>query len=242
MSAQLSLNIRFKDGSSFENFFPGRNLEAVDRLRAAVESACRGGDGAERLLFLAGDEGHGKTHLLQAACRRVQRSGRTGVYVPLAEAHAFAPAMLEDMETASLLCLDDVHGIAGDAAWERALFSLCERARSAGALLLASGTAVPARLGLNLPDLVTRLAWGPVYTLHALDDEEKLAAMQLRARNRGLKLPDDVARYILSRYPRHPATLFEFLERLDRDSLVRQRRLTIPFIRSLEEGGNRRQE
>ena len=92
----------------------------------------------------------------------------------------------------------------------------------------------PARLGLRLPDLTSRLAWGTVYALQSLDDAEKLEAVRLRAHNRGFEMPEDVVQYILSRYPRDMRSLFDLLDRIDRASLTHQRRVTIPFLRELE--------
>jgi DnaA family protein len=89
-------------------------------------------------------------------------------------------------------------------------------------------------LGLAMSELATRFAWGSVYQLKPLADDDKLAAMQLRARNRGLDLPPDAARYILHRYPRDLHSLFALLERIDAASLASQRRVTIPFLRDLE--------
>jgi DnaA-homolog protein len=73
-----------------------------------------------------------------------------------------------------------------------------------------------------------------VYQLRTLSDQEKIAAMQLRARNRGLELGESVARYMLRRYPRDAGSLFALLERIDEASLASQRRITIPFLRELE--------
>ena len=237
MSHQLSLNVLLKDGSSFSNFLPGPNLEALERLRAAVVATSRE-KSSEQMMFLWGADGSGKTHLLQAACRLAQELGIAPVYVPLVEAGVLSPSLLESVEQAPLVCLDDVEHVAGHADWETALFSLIERLRVAGGLLISAATAPPARLGLRLPDLTSRLAWGAVYALQPLSDAEKLEAVRLRARNRGFDLPEDVARYILSRYPRDMNSLFELLNRIDREALAHQRRVTIPFLRRLEEIGN----
>lgn len=235
MSHQLSLNLRLKDGSSFSNFFPGPNREALERLRAAVVAAATREKASEQTMFLWGADGSGKTHLLQAACRLAQELGKTPVYVPLAEAGALAPSLLEGAEQAALVCLDDVERIAGRPEWEAALFSLIERLRAVGGVLITAAGAPPGRLGLQLPDLTSRLAWGAVYALPPLSDAEKLEAVRLRARNRGFDMPEDVVHYILSRYPRDLHSLFDLLDRIDRASLVQQRRVTIPFLRRLEE-------
>jgi DnaA family protein len=171
----------------------------------------------------------------QAACRQAQESGLSAVYIPLAEAAQLAPTLLEDLEQTRLVCIDDVERIAGNVDWETALFALCERLRANGGMFIAAGTRPPRELGLKLPDLATRLGWGPVYALAPPTDDEKLEAIRLRAHNRGLDVPDDVARYILNRYPRDLDSLFTLLDKLDTASLAEQRRLTIPFLRRFED-------
>lgn len=233
MSAQLPLDLRLRDSSSFENYLPAGNREAVAHLRAAVTALARG-RALEPVLFLCGASGTGRTHLLQAACRAMQHTGGNVLYIPFSEIDALAPAMLEDLEQATLVCLDNVERIAGNAAWETAVFALCERLRAAGGMLLAAGARPPRELGLQLPDLATRLGWGPVYALAPLSDTDKIETVRLRARRRGLDVPDDVARYILNRYPRDLDSLFALLDKLDTASLAEQRRLTIPFLRQID--------
>lgn len=236
MSRQLPLNLRLKDGSSFENYLSGGNATAVEHLRGALTRLARGEKG-EPVLFLHCPAGTGRTHLLQAACREAHHAGLGAMYVPLGEAD-IAPALLENLEGVALVCLDDVERIAGNEEWEQALFALVERLRVAGGMLIAAGARPPRELGLGLPDLATRLGWGAVYALRPLDDTDRIGAVQLRASNRGLEMPDDVARYILARYPRDLDSLFALLDRLDTASLAEQRRLTIPFLRKIEEGGS----
>ena len=84
-----------------------------------------------------------------------------------------------------------------------------------------------------MPDLASRLDWGRVVGLLPLDDADKLRALQLRAQLRGLSLSDDVGRYLLQHLARDMRSLCHALERLDRASLVAQRRLTLPFIKQV---------
>jgi DnaA family protein len=98
--------------------------------------------------------------------------------------------------------------------------------------LYVSAKSSPASLNIKLADLISRLNWGPVYQLQVLEDADKVQAMQQRADQRGFELPDEVANYLLSRYPRDLHSLFALLDRLDFASLQAQRRLTIPFVKS----------
>jgi DnaA family protein len=99
--------------------------------------------------------------------------------------------------------------------------------------MLFAATASPAELGLSLADLVSRLQSGPVFHVPVLDDEQKIQALRLRARQRGLELENEPAKYLLNRFPRDLNALFEVLDTLDAQSLVKQRRITIPFIREV---------
>jgi len=232
MKAQLALNLRLRDGSSFENFLPGVNREVLAQVKALLAPVARPGF---RSLYLYGERASGKTHLLEAACRQCAADGGSPFYLSLAAIASLDPGMLEGIELSSLVCIDDIGQAAGHPGWEEALLSLWERCRQANGIWMASGSAPPPQLRLGLADLATRLSSGPAYYLHVLGDEEKLSAMRLRAGNRGLELPEEVARYILNRYPRDLVTLFSLLDRLDEAALIRQRRITVPLVRELDE-------
>lgn len=231
VTTQLALNFRRRDASSFENFYAAANREAVDCVQDWLRDTPLLPD--RRSLYLWGESASGKTHLLEAACRYVQEQGAVARYVPLSMPE-IQPAALEASEHAFLICLDDVQHVAGQPAWESTLFAFYELARTTGARLLVAASVAPAYAGFRMADLATRFAGGSVYQLHGLRDDEKIAAMQLRARNRGFELPSDAGRYILQRYPRDLASLFALLDRIDTVSLARQRRITIPFLREFE--------
>ncbi|MDA8365043.1 MAG: DnaA regulatory inactivator Hda [Gammaproteobacteria bacterium] len=233
---QLPLDVRLRDGSSFDNFYGLRNREALAHIRAAAQRvAVSDGRRAFEQIFLWGRSGCGKTHLLEAAARLVQEQGRAPAYVPLAMSAAAPPDVLEGLDSSVLVCLDDVQAVGGNRRWESGLMQLYERVRLSAGLLLVTADAGPGQLEAVLPDLATRLSAGLAYRLQPLADEDKLAALCLRARNRGLDMSEEVARYVLSRYPRDPHALFRLLDRIDQVSLATQRRLTIPFLRILQE-------
>ena len=47
-------------------------------------------------------------------------------------------------------------------------------------------------------------------------------------------MTEEVANYLLTRFPRDTHSLFALLDKLDSATLAAQRRLTIPFLRGLE--------
>jgi DnaA family protein len=71
----------------------------------------------------------------------------------------------------------------------------------------------------------------PTFHLAALDEADRIKALQLRARHRGLDLPTETANFLLSRSKRDMATLYAVLDQLDTAALEAKRRLTIPFVK-----------
>ena len=224
---QLPLAYAWREGLSFNDFCGAGNAAVVQNLQ-------HGADGSgDQFIYLWGTPGVGKSHLLQAACQRAAQQGRAVAYLPLAEFIEMPVEALDGLQSLSLVCLDDVQAVAGVAHWEEALFHLYNRLRGSGAVLLAAGDASPAGLAIELPDLRSRLSWGPVFRVQEPREDEKIHALQARAKARGFDLPDEVARYLIRRSPRDMASLFALLDRLDQASLAQQRRLTIPFVRNL---------
>jgi len=223
---QLPLSMWLREGANFDNYFASLNRPLLASLN----------NSEEQFVFLWGTESVGKTHLLQAACHAATARGEGSVYLPMSEAAQFAPEMLEGLEHLALVAIDDVNVIAGDRDWETALFNLYNRIRDTGTgrLLVAANKPLP-ELGLQLPDLQSRLSWGLVYQVQTMSDDEKLLALKQRADSRGFELPDEVANYLLRHYQRQTTALFELLDRLDQHSLAEQRRLTIPFVKQVIE-------
>jgi DnaA family protein len=207
---QLILDIAPGEPPRLEDFVVGRNAEVLDTLQQWVRGAC-----PERFVYLWGEPGAGKSHLLQALC--------PGRYVACTPDTRFLP------DPDPLLLVDDVARLSPEGAVT--LFHRYNERRDEGARLLASGPCPPGQLSL-LPDLATRLGWGLVLRVHALDDTEKMAALQARAAHMGVSLPQEAARYILTHWTRDTASLFALMQELNRWSLSAHRAIiTIPLIR-----------
>ncbi|HYX75366.1 MAG TPA: DnaA regulatory inactivator Hda [Steroidobacteraceae bacterium] len=223
---QLPLGVRLADRAVFRSFLPAHNAEAVEHLQRAAEGA------AATLTWLCGPRGAGKTHLLQAACAAASERMRAG-YVPLADVAALGIGVLEGLPQLQCLCLDDVDHVIGQLAWERSIFALLREIEEGGARLILAAQVPPALLGWALADLGSRCAAGAVFQLRVLEEQQQHAALQLRARLRGLELPDETWHWLRKRFPRDMRTLYQLLDTLDEAALAAQRRLTVPFIREV---------
>jgi DnaA family protein len=226
---QLPLGVQLPLSSRFETFYTGDNAALVAELKAL----CRGA--RQPALWLWGSRGTGKTHLLQAACARVSDSGGSAAYLPLAGAAAMGPGVLDGLETLEAVLLDDLTAIAGIPEWERALFTLYNELAENGGRLVVAASGPPAWVVFNLPDLASRLAASSVYQVRALDEADQAEALFRRAAARGVELPPETVQFLMRRVPRDFAVLCRLLDEFDVAALAAQRRLTVPFVRSLLE-------
>jgi len=229
---QLPLGIRLRDTSVFASYFSGRNRSVVDALDALSARRAGANDGPT-CVWLHGAASVGKTHMLQAMCARAHGDGEAAAYLPLREVVQLGGEVLAGYGQFSLVCLDDAEAVAGDSGGERALFRLHQELDEQGGRLVMSGATPPAALPFKLADLASRLNGGVVLTLQALDEQEQLAALQLRAQLRGCELPEETGQFLLRRLPRNMTALYNFLDELDAASLVAQRRLTVPFVKAV---------
>lgn len=198
---QLLLDIQPPAAPSLDNFVAGRNAEALFQLkRTLLEN-----DNA-RFIYLWGERGCGKTHLIEACNTLAQSAGL------------------------NMIGVDDVHLLAEDE--QIALFDLYNQLRESGGMLVVSGNAAPGQMGLR-DDLATRLAWGLSYHLHPLSDEEKIQALKNHATARGMKLPDDVLDYCLRHLRRDMPSLIATIDALDEWSLTSKKAVTLPLLKQL---------
>jgi len=221
---QLSLGVSLQDDLHFDNFLAGQNSAALAQLKEMFAPENK----AFRFVYLWGAEDAGKTHLLKAVCQQAKQLSKTHCYLDLSK---ITRVDLLSSISSDVVCIDNLQAVAGQPAWEEGLFHLFNRIREQQGLLVFSALSGPAHLGIVLPDLLSRLSWGLTYHLQALQDDEKLLAFKLRARQRGMDVPDEVIRYLIHRSPRKLSGLFALLDVLDEASLKEQRKLTIPFVR-----------
>ena len=229
---QLVLELAPAPAPTLENFFAGSNEHALAALRDALMSG-------ERVVYLYGEHGSGKTHLLRAAVRYTETLGGAALYV--AAPHAGLASMnggpnvsngiseMTNFAHQDLLAVDDVEQL--NTASQQALFETFNAMRPGSSRILAAGT----RSTVDLPlreDLRTRLGSGVSLRLMPLNDEQKHAALTWHATQRGLRLAPEIVPYVLTHCSRDMATQIAVLDALDRYSLEHKRPVTLALLRA----------
>ena len=203
---QLTLDLVKPPRPSLDNFVIGRNAEVVAALRSLMSGA------GDRFIYLWGETGAGRSHLLQALGQKVRRDE-----VPAFGAHC------------DLYIVDDVDNL-NDSQQQRLFVLLNEIRADITARFVGAGAAAPMHLALR-DDVRTRLAWGLVYQIKALTDDEKAQALTAHAASRGLALSGEVVDYLLTHMPRDMRALVAVVDALDSYALSVKKPLTVPLVR-----------
>ena len=217
----------------FEHFETAGNAPVVPLL----DTWWRGEAAADAPLLLAGPAGAGKTHLLIAVAAAARDAGRRTLYVALSRWSDFDADALDAMASGQLLAIDEIDAIAGHRMAEIALFDLYNRCRDRGCRLLMAARQVPSRLPLVLPDLRSRLDAATLVPLSLLDEQARRELVRRRAAHRGFTLGAPVIEFLFRRHPRDMHALMSLVDRLDRESLARQRRVTLALARDVMDAG-----
>lgn len=196
---QLTLGFPHEPTTGRADFVVGRaNAEAIAMIEAMPEWPLRG-------VLLVGSEGSGKSHLVSIWCE-----------FPGAARIAAKDLAREDADrltAGGAVAVEDLHAGPVD---EAALFHLINLANERDAKVLVTSRDGPARLGLHLPDLVSRLRAMRNVTLGAPDDDLLRRVLAKLFADRQLHIDPGVVGYIAMRMERSFAAANRVVAALDR--------------------------
>lgn len=231
-------------------------LEGTDRFETFVSApeftvalAALNALGAGESLLLLGEEGVGKTHLLRAMVTRTLEHEGPGRAVlmdvpslvrqlrslddPSGGVEEALAGFLARHEGVTLATVDGLEALAGEPLAQEAALYLFNRMRSAGGRFLCASRLAPVMIPGLREDLRNRLLWGGVARLEPPGDETLAAIIHKLAADRGVRMGQEVVRYLVTRLPRRVPALVLALEQLDRAALERQRPMTVPLAREV---------
>ena len=220
---QIPLDVSLSEYMTFETFYLGPNKSVVDSLR----------DEKNQLIWLAGLEGFGKTHLLHAFINSHEHENKKVLYLPMSESQDFTPDILDNLAQYDLVAIDDIENIIGDMTWEEQLLKFYEDSYSTRNKILITANDTPKGLNFLLPDLSSRFNLALIERLRPMNEDEMIKAILIHSKARGFDLPEDSAKYLINRVPRDVSVLIDMIKLLDYESLSMQRKLTIPFIKTV---------
>jgi chromosomal replication initiator protein len=206
-STDVSLNRRY----TFESFVIGAsNRFAHAATLAIAEAPAR----AYNPLFIWGESGLGKTHLLHAAGNYAQKlfPGMRVKYVSTEEfTNDFINSLRDDRKASfkrsyrdiDVLLVDDIQFIEGKEGIQEEFFHTFNTLHNANKQIVISSDRPPKQLATLEDRLRTRFEWGLITDVQPPELETRIAILRKKAQMDRLDVPDDVLELIASRIDRN---------------------------------------
>ncbi|MBB3038093.1 chromosomal replication initiator protein [Hoyosella altamirensis] len=207
VSAKSSLNPKY----TFDTFVIGASNRFAHAAAVAIaEAPAR----AYNPLFVWGESGLGKTHLLHATGHYAQRlfPGMRVKYVSTEEfTNDFINSLRDDRRVAfkrryreiDLLLIDDIQFIENKEGIQEEFFHTFNTLHNANKQILISSDRPPKQLATLEERLRTRFEWGLITDVQPPELETRIAILSKKAQMDRLDVPDDVLAFIASRVERN---------------------------------------
>lgn len=213
---QLIFDFAARDYPGFDKFLGTSNAELVYVLQN------RHG----QFIYVWGEQGAGKSHLLQAWIAQALEAGRNAVYIDAA-----ASPLTESALDAEYLAIDQIEKLNNEE--QALLFAIFNRFRNSGKGFLLLGSEFPPQRLILREDLRTRMAYCLVYEVKPLTDQEKTDALVSMAAARQLTVDKEIIQYLLNHWRRDMDSLIQMLDTLDNYAVMMGKRITLPLLRQL---------
>ena len=151
----------------------------------------------------------------------------------MSESQVFTPDILDNLAQYDLVAIDDIENIIGNITWEEQLLKFYEDSYNTSNKILITANDTPKGLNFLLPDLSSRFNLALIERIRPMNEDEMIKAILIHSKARGFDLPEDSAKYLINRVPRDVSVLIDMIKLLDYESLSMQRKLTIPFIKTV---------
>ncbi|MBF0402128.1 MAG: hypothetical protein HQL90_15355 [Magnetococcales bacterium] len=255
---QLVLNFPLNPVCTFANLVIGEgNRRAAEAVHALLADSSSEASSplvqSATALLLTGEEGTGKTHLLQAAvyqCRALAGE-ESAIYlnaVALREqlhqvvgqeagergsVEQDLTRFLDRHATCRLVAVDELEELAHSPLLQEAVLFLFNRMRATGGRMLVAGQRLPQLLEGLRPDLRSRLLWGSVVVLDLPGDEMLGAILAKMVEDRQVRCGPELLKFLQLRLPRRIPAYAAALDRLDEAGLGLKRPLTVPLAKEI---------
>ncbi len=203
-SADSGHKLKLHPDYTFDNFVVGPSNRLAHASCVAVGQSL---GTTYNPLFLYGNSGLGKTHLLHAVCTEVRGKSKNTV-IQFLSCEAFVNRFIRAIETGELagfqsqfrtvdtLVIDDIQFLSERERSQEEFFHTFNALYNNGKQIILSGDSSPSEMSSLEERLISRFNWGLVARIDPPSYDTRVAIVQKKAHLRGLNISDEIAEYI----------------------------------------------
>ncbi len=221
---------------SFSNFI---QYEESNFAFQSAKDLCKP-DSISNTLFISGEQGLGKTHLLRAIGNQIQQDdasqkviySKCGDLINKLETNKKSSDNIIDQILATdIFLLDDLDDLKNNVSFQKTLYHIFNTLKEKGKKISFAGNTPPSQLKATADYLVSRFSWGIMAPIGQMNDEAARKLIQKMASDFGLEISDAVAKFIIVRMPRDFISLKKAVASINNESYVQKRKVTIPLTK-----------
>jgi len=202
---RVQIDPQLNPNHTFENYIEG-DCNRVAR-QAGIHIAKKPGTTSFNPLMVFGGTGCGKTHLLQAVGNEVRRvfPNKSVLYV---STEKFINQFIDHSQRQEVndfihfyqmidvLLIDDIHLFVSAVKSQDAFFAIFNHLHQNGKQIILSSDTPPNDLEGLQERLLSRFRWGLNSEISAPDFDTRKAILEMKMRNEGIEIPEDVVQYV----------------------------------------------
>lgn len=190
--------------NTFETFVVGSSNRFA---HAAAQAVAAAPGAAYNPLFIYGNSGLGKTHLLRAISSEITAKNPDADII-ITRGEEFVNLIVgginknkmneihEKYRNCDVLLVDDIQFIAGKPSTQEEFFHTFNALTQAGKQIVLTSDRSPKDIEVLDDRLRNRFEWGLIADIQPPDIETRMAIIQRKAQTLGLELPDDVVQFV----------------------------------------------
>lgn len=239
--------ILLNENYTFENFVMGNS----NRLAyGAAELVATVPAHTYNPLFIYGDVGLGKTHLLQAICHELRKK-HPGLKLRYISCETFTndfiaalatkqPKMIdrfrERYRKTDVLVVDDIHFLAGKSSTQEEFYHTFNELYGAKKQIILSSDSPPEVIPTIEQRLLSRIKWGMVAAIEKPDYETRTLILRKKAEMRGTPFPDEVTAFLAAHLDTNVRELEGAVVKLAGHAVLTDREITVDLARDVFKG------
>lgn len=205
----------------------GSDFCITDSNREAVALVNGFAHSLHRRILLIGETGAGKTHLAHIWAEQ----NRAHIIEAQAIINESLPAVPFSMGGGDVpMAIDNIDSLVQQKDGETALFHFYNSAVNSGCALLLTSRMPLMECGFVIPDLLSRLRTLPVAELPPPDDDLLAMVLVKLFADRQIYIDAATLAFVIKRIPRSFAALGQIVDRADKLTMEKKKRLTIPML------------
>ncbi|MCH5334575.1 MAG: chromosomal replication initiator protein DnaA [Alistipes sp.] len=239
---KMIIDPRLNPGYTFSTFIEG-DCNRLARS-AGMSVAVNPGNTPFNPLYIYGDSGLGKTHIVQAIGHEVRQrhpelqvlyvsTNKFQAQYQIANKNGELPDFIHFYQMIDLLIIDDIQELSGKPGTQTAFFNIFNHLQLLGKQIVLTSDKPPVELKDIEQRLLTRFKWGMAASLQLPDYQTKLRIIRAKCEKSGVEIPEEVAAYLAENISANVREIEGAISSLAANASFLGRRITVSLAKEV---------